>query len=81
MNPDDIPTAITDLADTCPFYLKSATVPVILAHFWPAIREHFITEITADLDELHDDIATPDYYRAGLRYASRRIRRAEDGGY
>jgi cell division protein FtsB len=37
--------------------------------------------IAEDLMELHDDPATPDRYRAGLRAAARRIPLAQDGGY
>lgn len=34
--------------------------------------------LAEDLDEIHDDPATPDMYRAGLRSASRRLRKAAD---
>ncbi|MFJ5071676.1 hypothetical protein ACIQC7_35200 [Kitasatospora sp. NPDC088556] len=37
--------------------------------------------IALDLMELHDDPATPDRYRSGLRAAARRIPVAQDGGY
>jgi hypothetical protein len=37
--------------------------------------------IALDLMELHDDPATPERNRAGLRAAARRIPVAEDGGY
>lgn len=34
--------------------------------------------LAEDLDEIHDDPATPEMYRAGLRSASRRLRKAAD---
>jgi hypothetical protein len=37
--------------------------------------------IALDLMELHDDPATPERNRAGLRAAARRIPAAQDGGY
>lgn len=83
MDPDDIPTEITKLADTSPYYLKSATVPVILAHFWLAIeahiREQVAQEIEAAIDRNRAEYSHIEAMRArrlGLRQAAR-IARSE----
>ncbi|MGA5820885.1 hypothetical protein ACPC54_23830 [Kitasatospora sp. NPDC094028] len=44
-------------------------------------RAEVRSAIALDLMELHDDPATPERYRAGLRSAARRIPIAQDGGY
>lgn len=46
MAPDDIPTSVTDLIYSAPFknQLSQNNVAELLAHFWPAIRTHFLNE-------------------------------------
>jgi hypothetical protein len=44
-------------------------------------RAEVRSAIALDLVELHDDPATPERNRAGLRAAARRIPIAQDGGY
>lgn len=49
VTPDDIPDSVTKLAETAPQELRLTTVgglsqnaaATLLAHYWPAIREHF----------------------------------------
>jgi hypothetical protein len=79
MDPLNIPTEITALADTCPLYLKPPTVPTVLAHFWPAIeahlREQIAQEVATRLGEIRDDPSTAERYHDGLRYVMRNIHR------
>jgi hypothetical protein len=51
MNPLDMPSEITALADTCPLYLKPATVPTVLAHFWPAIEAHIREQVAQEIEK------------------------------
>ena len=82
MTGDDIPVKITKHIYTMSGAVVSQNEAAdIVAHLWPAIREHFVTAIVADLEELHDDPATIDRYRAGMLKAIRRVRHSVDGGY
>jgi hypothetical protein len=78
----DVPVSITRHIYTMSGAVVSQNEAAdIVAHLWHGIREHFITAIVADLEELGSDPATPDHYRPGIRKASNRVRAAVDGGY
>jgi hypothetical protein len=46
---DDIPGSVTKLVYTCPLGISKAVsqnqVADLLTHYWPAIREHFATQV------------------------------------
>lgn len=73
-SPDDIPTEITKLVYTLPLANSRAVsqneTATLLAHFWPAIRAHFLNEgaeligaaSTARLDEIDEDDLKPTHW-------------------
>lgn len=63
---DDIPTSVTKLVYTCPFETSKAysqnQVAELLAHYWPAIAEHFARKV----HKLKDPApAGSEHYRSG----------------
>ena len=71
MNPDEIPTAITELCKTAPWIIPKSPkqAAYLLAHFWPSIAEHFAQLL---LDQNPDRDAD---FSAGVDWAADTIRK------
>lgn len=72
MNPDNIPASVTGLYESGPWVVPDSPkrVAAILAHFWPAIAEHFAQLL---LDQNPDRDAD---FSAGVDWAADTIRNA-----
>jgi hypothetical protein len=71
---DDIPISVTKLVYTCPLSISKAVsqnqVAELLAHYWPAIQEHFATLIETQNPDRDAD------FSAGVDWAADTIRNA-----